>query len=273
MSKTNDLKITIIGCGWLGLPLGVELEKQGHDVAGSTKTKEKQELLEANGIHSFHYDFEENSKVPLRIAKSTEVLIISVPPIRKKEPDFYGNALKALITQFLNTKHVIFTSSIGIYPQQSSIFFENFEFLEMEKNTSLYKAEETLTSLVKSKLTILRLAGLFGNGRHPVKHLQGKNDVKNPFGLVNLVHHADVIRCILRCLESENANGVFNVVYPEHPWRKEYYTKLYRQHDLKAINFALTPTIERRINTTKVREELDFSFEHSIYDLSDCLID
>lgn len=267
------MKTTIIGFGWLGLPLAAALDKEGHDVAGSTTTLEKKEFLETKGIETFQYDFEGKSKVPATVAKSTEVLIITVPPIRKKEPDFYGNALKELIAQFSNTKHVLFTSSIGIYPQQSTVFYENFEFLEMEKNTSLYKAEETLSSVVKNKLTILRLGGLFGNGRHPVNSLQGKDDVENPFGLINLVHLTDVIRCILRCIESEDSGGVFNVVFPEHPVRKEYYTKLFRQHDLEAINFTITPTIERRIDTTKVRQELDFSFRHSIYDLSDCLID
>ena len=268
------MKITIIGCGWLGLPLGKELLKQGHAVSGSTQSNTKLKELETAGIAPFLYSLEDNTQIPGIICKSTDVLIITIPPVRrKKDPTFYGKGLKQLIKQFSGVKRVIFTSSIGIYPQHSAVYFEHFEFLEQEKETALYLAESALSNTLKDTLIILRLGGLMGDGRHPVKHLQGRDDVENPFGLVNLVHQSDVIRCIQLCIKNEDAEGIYNVVNPENPWRKEYYTKLYRQNDLKAINFVISPTIERRIDTTKLRRELGFSFEYSIYDLSDCGLD
>jgi UDP-glucose 6-dehydrogenase len=35
------MKISIVGCGWLGLPLGEKLAKSGHQVFGSTTSVEK----------------------------------------------------------------------------------------------------------------------------------------------------------------------------------------------------------------------------------------
>lgn len=274
LKQKKSLKITIIGCGWLGLPLGKELLKQGHSIAGSTQSNEKLKKLEKLGISSFHYSLDKNTEIPSEVCSSTEILIITIPPLkREKDPKLYGGNLKKLVKQFTGVRRVIFTSSIGIYPQRSTIYFEHFEFLEQEKNTVLFQAEHALTSLLKNKLIILRLGGLIGDGRHPVNYLQGRDDVENPFGLVNLIHQTDVIRCIQQCIENADVYGIYNVVNPENPWRKEYYTKLYRQHGLKAINFVMSPTIERHIDTTKLRQELGFSFNHSIYDLSDCGLD
>ena len=264
------MKITIIGCGWLGLPLAKELMSKGHTVSGTTKSEFKVQELEAIGIDAYVYGLEENSPLPNHIRNHSEVLIITIPPVNRGITDFYGTVLKNLVKQFAKLERVIFTSSIGIYPQQSSIYAEDFEFLEMEKNSTLYHAEHALSTLLGNKLTILRLGGLFGAGRHPVHSLSGKGKVENPFGLVNLVHQSDVIRCIEKCLTSETS-GIYNVVYPEHPYREHYYTKLYRQHNLNAINFIISPTIERNIDTSKIKKELGFEFTHSIYDLSDCL--
>ena len=37
--------ITILGCGWLGLPLAQTLVKEGYSVKGSTTTEDKLEVL------------------------------------------------------------------------------------------------------------------------------------------------------------------------------------------------------------------------------------
>jgi UDP-glucose 6-dehydrogenase len=44
------MKISIVGCGWLGLPLGAKLVKNGHRVFGSTTSEEKIEEIKAAGI-------------------------------------------------------------------------------------------------------------------------------------------------------------------------------------------------------------------------------
>jgi len=264
--------ITIIGCGWLGLPLAEELVKQGHRVAGSVREPEKLEELKAIGVKGFHYSSEQRTSLPDEICAETEYLILTLPPQKRDEPKYYGELLASLVRQFKHLKQVIFTSSTGVYPQCSGTYAEDFSFLENEKaNNVLFQAELALQTAAGSNLSILRLAGLFGGGRHPVHHLMGRSDVKNPSGVVNLVHRSDAIRSILLCVGNEHAKGIFNVVAPEHPWRKDYYTKLYRQHNLPSIGFIPSQTIERRIPSVKLTETLGFKFQHSIYDLPDVL--
>jgi nucleoside-diphosphate-sugar epimerase len=47
-------RISILGCGWLGFPLGIRLLERDHFVRGSTTTKDKIPLLEEAGIEPYH---------------------------------------------------------------------------------------------------------------------------------------------------------------------------------------------------------------------------
>ncbi|RYE24983.1 MAG: SDR family NAD(P)-dependent oxidoreductase, partial [Sphingobacteriaceae bacterium] len=49
----KNKKISILGCGWLGLPLAKLLVAKGWQVKGSTTTFEKLNLLQEAGIEPF----------------------------------------------------------------------------------------------------------------------------------------------------------------------------------------------------------------------------
>jgi 3-hydroxyisobutyrate dehydrogenase-like beta-hydroxyacid dehydrogenase len=61
------MKISILGCGWLGFPLGKYLVEKGHFVKGSTTSESKIALLSKVGIEPFL----------LKFSPQIEVLIIS----------------------------------------------------------------------------------------------------------------------------------------------------------------------------------------------------
>ena len=54
-------QISILGCGWLGLPLAKALLENGFLVKGSTTSVEKLSVLENSGIHPFLIALESNS--------------------------------------------------------------------------------------------------------------------------------------------------------------------------------------------------------------------
>jgi len=49
----QEKRVTICGCGWLGLPLGKFLVGKGFDVKGSTTREEKFSQLQEAGIQPF----------------------------------------------------------------------------------------------------------------------------------------------------------------------------------------------------------------------------
>lgn len=259
------MKIAIIGCGWLGLPLGKNLVSKGHSVYGSTRNKANLKVLESAKLIPFlissYGDIQEDHML------DAQVLIITVPPFNRDEPSQYVNFLSKVIQQFKSLKQVVYTSSTGIYPNKNGTYKEDFIFLEREKSSILYQAEMSVLES-NSNSVILRLGGLFGPSRHPAFSLAGKSDLSNPFGRINFIHLDDVIEAISHVI-SENASGIYNLVFPEHPFRKEYYTWLYRHYNLDSISFDSNSSTERIILSNKIEKELHFTPKKSPTDLDE----
>ena len=92
------MKISIIGCGWLGLPLGKFLAEQGHELLGSTTSEEKLALIEEAGVQPVLMKLS-----PMPMGKNfnklfeSELLIVNIPPRRKKNPpEYYMEQIKFL---------------------------------------------------------------------------------------------------------------------------------------------------------------------------------
>ena len=257
-----QLNWTIIGCGWLGVTLAEELIRNGKTVFGSTTTEAKLPMLNEMGINAFV--LRENATVPVKIVESTDIVVLSVPPIKKEEPSAYGNYLCSITDQFKPETRFIFLGSTGIYPQKTGVYTEDYVSKSDEKSTVLYQAEEQLKRHLGSRLTRLRLGGLIGNNRHPVHSLSGKVNVKNPKGVINFVDKRDVIQVVLKVSETDTFGQVFNVVYPLHPTREKYYAELADKLGIPTPNFDSAPSIIREISSTKLMTSLGFIFEHSI---------
>ncbi len=43
-------KVAVIGCGWLGMPLAIELKAKGYEVYGFARRQEVQDILKTNGF-------------------------------------------------------------------------------------------------------------------------------------------------------------------------------------------------------------------------------
>ena len=218
------MKISILGCGWLGLPLGKYLVENGHSVKGSTTSESKITLLSEVRIEPFLLKFSPQIEgKDLINFLNSEVLIICIPPrAGKYGDDFHVQQIESLLEYLPSSiiKSIIYTSSTSVYPDLNREVTEQDEVIE---NHALIKVENILKSLPQN-VTILRCGGLMGGERIPAKYFAGKtiNTGKIP---VNYVHQEDVIQIITMILERGYWNETFNVVSPEHPIREEIYPK------------------------------------------------
>ena len=89
-------------------------------------------------------------------------------------------------------------------------------------------------------VTILRLGGLYGGERHPAFYLSGKNSVPKPMAVINLVSQERVISAIELTVDKGIKGETFNIVDPEHPTRKKYYTEVCAQLGIPAPEFENT---------------------------------
>ena len=49
-------EISLLGCGWLGIPLASSLVKKGFAVKGSTTSSDKLEILKSEGVIPYLID-------------------------------------------------------------------------------------------------------------------------------------------------------------------------------------------------------------------------
>ena len=225
MSKT----IGILGCGWLGMSLGISLIKDGYSVKGSTTSKDKLDSLTEEGISPFLIQLNENSidgDIEGFLAH-LDVLVINVPPTLRKHPESdYVAKMKILLEAIEQSRvtQVVFISSISVYGNiEGEITEETLPLPETNSGKQLLKSEQLFLNKSSFSTTIIRFGGLIGEDRHPVYRLSGKV-LTNGEELINLIHGKDCIHMITTIIENEYWNEVFNGVYPYHPTKAIYYT-------------------------------------------------
>tara|TARA_Y100000385_G_scaffold291751_1_gene371975 strand:+ start:1207 stop:2013 length:807 start_codon:yes stop_codon:yes gene_type:complete len=260
--------ITIIGCGWLGRPLGAQLTEVGHSVFGSTRNESFFEEISSFGIQPFLLDSYGSMDVPSEVTDSTELLIIALPPISRnkgvsgiqEDHDF----MKKILKQFDNSVRIIFTSSTSVYPKREREYYESYTFSDKDKQTLSYQRELAIETSGKSSV-ILRLGGLIGPKRHPITSLKGRENMPNPEGPINFVHQKDVLGVIRKVVSDSTISGVFNVVNPMHPSRESYYRSAAKHYGLVAPKFLNSSSVHRIISSQKLIQEHNFKYTAPLF--------
>lgn len=232
MLKENK-QISILGCGWLGLPLAKKLILEGYKIKGSTTSVDKLVILADEKIQAYVITLNENSILGEidHFLENSEILIINIPPkLRGITNENFVSKIEKLIQHIEKSEitKVIFVSSTSVYGNQNEQIEITEEILpnpETESGKQLLQTEQMLLSNTNFKTTVLRFGGLIGEDRHPVKHLVAKQNNDNPDAPINLIHQKDCLGIISKIIKDGIWEEVFNGVTPFHPTRKEYYSK------------------------------------------------
>ena len=260
-------KISILGCGWLGIPLAEALIKNGFSVSGSTTSIEKISFLNNLGVEPFLLSIEGNTIKGdvLSFLKESSVLIINIPPkLRGNLADNFVEKIAVLIPfiEKSNVEKVLFVSSTSVYGDSNKTVFETtIPVPEGENGKQLFASETLLKENKNFKTTVIRFGGLIGKDRHPVTFLAGRNNLENPNAPINLIHQDDCIGIILKILKNNFWNETLNAVAPFHPTREEYYTKKAKEFNLEPPIFNHSkPSIGKTIVSDLLENVLKYHF-------------
>jgi len=269
-------QISILGCGWLGLPLAKRLIQKENSVNGSTTSESKLIILENAGINPFLVTLESES-----ISESindflgeSEILIIDIPPKLRGNNE---ESLRKIFVEKIETlipfiekssvKKVLFVSSTSVYGDANELITEEtIPNPETESGKQLLLAEAILQKNPNFETTVLRFGGLIGEDRHPVTSLSGKENIANPDAPVNLIHQNDCIRIIEEIIDQSKWNEVFNAVAPFHPTKEDYYTQKAKEQSLILPKFSAEKSnIKKTISSEKIENSLKYKFDLEIY--------
>jgi nucleoside-diphosphate-sugar epimerase len=247
----------VVGCGWLGLPLAEELVSEGESVIGTTSSQEKIEQLREYSIQP-ELMTQDDFYQPKEWLKTLEILVLNIPP--SSFGDEYSNAMASIVKQLNKECKVIFISSTSVYPNCNGEVNEQTSTSGQQRNGPVVsKAEKKLEEILGDRLTILRMAGLVGGSRNPVKFLSGRT-ISGANAPVNLVHRKDCIGIIQKVQKTNFWGQKLNVCVSEHPTKESYYSKAAKDAGLEQPKFKDEKVDFKIIDNNSSREKLGYTY-------------
>jgi len=263
-------QISILGCGWLGLPLGASLAQKGYEVKGSTTRPEKLEQIRDQGIEPFLIQVGDAVKGPGKERFfDSGLLILNIPPGGRRNPEVekqYPRQVQAVMGQVLASavQCLIFVSSTSVYGDENREVAETDEPAPGTPSArALVAIERYLGLLERPQTTILRMGGLVGGARKAGRFLAGKKDVPNGDAPVNLVQLDDCIGVIEAVIEQAAWGHIFNVCSDKHPTRAEFYRAQAVKEGFEPPAFrAGDKPAYKIVSNEKVKKVLGYAFRH-----------
>lgn len=260
------MNILIIGSGYLGRAAGKYLRAKGHQITGTTRSKDKlQEITDTLGS-SFLLT---QTNLAQAFAGKHIVLFSAGAdnPLSYKET-YYDNA-KAIVEAFLrepSLTQVIYTGSTSVYGEHQGAEVTEDASLNptSPQGQILLETEALFKQLPQS--CIFRLGELIGPGRTIEERIRASNGgyfSGSGESITNFSPLPDVIRAIDFAIE-KHLFGIYNLCSTMHAPRKELYKELTRAKKLKPIKWDKSLTSHQSGNKTVISEKIikaGFTFE------------
>jgi nucleoside-diphosphate-sugar epimerase len=221
------MRVLIVGCGYVGLPLGTELVKQGHEVFGLRRSTGAEAEFKSAGIKPLTADITKTEQLAqLPGAYDWVVNCVSASGGGDQEyREVYLQGTRNLV-EWLGAappKKFVYTSSTSVYGQNDGSLVKENSSTEpaVETGKILVETERVLLAAARERkfpAVILRLAGIYGPDRGYWLKLYMKNEARiegNGARILNMIHRDDVVGAIIAALKNGRAGEVYNAVDDE----------------------------------------------------------
>jgi len=220
-------RVLIVGCGFVGLPLGRTLARRGHVVFGLRRTPAAAEEMTAAGIRPLMGDITEPASLT-RLPTDWDWVINCAASGGGGAAEYrrlYYDGTRCLL-EWLNVGRVeryIYTSSTGVYGQDDGSVVSETSATQPASVTAqiLVQTEQVLLTAAREQgfpAVILRLSGIYGGGRgywlrqilSGEARLEGDGE-----RILNMIHREDVVEGIAAALERGQSGEIYNVTDDE----------------------------------------------------------
>ncbi len=221
--------LVIFGCGYVGGAVAAEALKRGATVTALTRNAAKAAGLRAAGIETIEGELAEAAWHE-RLTVAPDFVLNCVSSGGGTLEDYrrsYVDGMRSILTwarQVGGVGAVVYTSSTSVYPQGDDALVTEDAGHEgvSERGALLLETERLLRGAgdVVGRRFVLRLAGIYGPGRHYLLD-QIRSATVSGVGhhRLNLIHRDDIVRAVLACLTAAEGGaatalaegGVFNL--------------------------------------------------------------
>lgn len=279
------MRVLIVGCGYVGLPLGAELARGGHEVFGLRRSEEASGALARAGIQWVRGDVTDRAQLAA-IAPRFDWVVNTVSASGGGAEDYqrtYFEGTRNLIEWLADTglKKFVYTSSTGVYGQDDGSLVDEHSAVEPEAGTGrvLAEAERLLLTAARERnfpAVVLRVAGIYGPGRgfYLRQMLSGQARIEGEGGrFVNMIHRDDLVGAIVAALERGQPGQVYNVCDDEPAPLAEVYDWLARELKLPPPPRGAGGTpgpgrraaTNKRVSNRRLRDELGYQLKYPTY--------
>ena len=225
----------IFGCGYLGERVARLWRDTGHEVATVTRSAERAARLAGLGLRPIVADIASNGVIPP--LPPFDTVLFAVGHDRQSPQsihDVYLEGLRHALTALLDSvRRFIYISSTGVYAQTDGEWVDEDSATEPTRDggRACLAAEQLLAEHpLGRRAIVLRLAGLYGPGRIPLRRqIEAGEPLATPSdGFLNLIHVDDAAQIVLLAETHAPPPQCF-VISDGHPVpRSEYYEELAR---------------------------------------------
>ncbi len=273
------MRILIVGCGYVGRPLGADLARRGHEVFGLRRNPAAENELKRVGIQPLLADVTDAASLK-RLPRDFDWVINCAASgggdaASYRQLYLEGNRNLIHWLEGSAVKKFVYTSSTSVYAQNDGSAVTEGSPTEPESPTArvLVETEKLLLTAAKQNFpaVILRVAGIYGPDRgHAFRQfLKGEARIEGDGSrLLNMIHQADVAGAIMAALDRGGPGEVYNAVDNEPVTQLNFFSWL-----ATVLNQAPPPMIpadpmtgrkrgitNKRVINKKLCTELNYSF-------------
>jgi nucleoside-diphosphate-sugar epimerase len=218
------MRVLIVGCGYVGLPLGMELVRLGHEVFGLRRSAPEESKI--TGIIPLQADVT-NAASLAKLPRDFDWVVNCAASGGGSVEDYqslYLEGNRNLISWLAATppKRLVYTSSTSVYGQNDGSIVTEESPAQPDAATAkiLVQAEELLLDAARTGFpaVVLRVAGIYGPGRgHAFKQfLNGEARIEGAGSRhFNMIHRDDLISVIIAALERGRPGEIYNAIDDE----------------------------------------------------------
>ena len=225
----------ILGCGYVGLPLGAELVRQGHEVFGVRRTADAAAELTAAGIQPLVADL--TRPADLAALPGPFDWVVNCVSSTRGGVDEYRAVYRQGTQNLLDwlaaapPKKFVYTSSTSVYGQTDGAPVKETSPTQPASETSrvLVETEQLLVTAAQQKkfpAVILRVAGIYGPGRGHLFQQFLRNEARiggKGERIINMIHRDDLVAALLAALKNGRPGEIYNAVDDEPVTQLTFY--------------------------------------------------
>ena len=268
------MRVLVIGCGYVGLPLAEELVRRGHEVFGVRRTDEPFPL----GIQGIICDITQGEQLK-RLPTEVDCIVNMVSSTKGGIEEYravYFEATREVLSRVQSRKY-IFTSSTSVYGQTDGSIVTETSAAEPSSPTSrILRESEKLVLNSHSSAMVLRVAGIYGpeRGHLFLQYLRGEARVHGKGDrILNMVHRDDVVGATLATLERGRGGETYNITDNEPVTELEFFEwlseRLKREPPPGVANSELASRkrgfTSKRVSNEKLRKQLGYELKYPTF--------